>query len=60
MRNNAADQARTVEADYERLQTMVSKQTPSPGYYNNFKTGFDRSKMRSYTMGKKIEAAKPM
>jgi len=38
----------------ERISAMVGKNTPAPGNYDNFKTFFDRSKNRCFTIGKKL------
>ena len=52
--------SRTAKDDYQKLQTMVVKQTPSPGHYDNFQIFQDRSKMRSYSLGKKLNAVRSL
>ena len=50
--------SRNAKADYTHLQTLISKQNPSPAQYDNFNSYFDKSKQRSFTIGKKFETAK--
>lgn len=52
--------SRTVKDDFQKLQTLVVKTTPSPGHYDNFKIFQDRSKMRSYSLGKKLQSIRSM
>ena len=33
--------SRNAKADYTHLQTLISKQNPSPAQYDNFKSFFD-------------------
>ena len=44
--------------EYDQSVIIDSKQTPSPGQYDNFKLMFDRSKQRVCTMHAKFKPTK--